>query len=106
MVTVVYRVVAKEGKDKEFKQIALKCVECAYESKDCLYYTFFRSLTDPREFMVYYKFTNKEAQDRHIENLGKKIGPARQNRDLPENFLRLLDEEELIWLVDDDVQTA
>ena len=39
MVGVVYRVVTKEGKEEEFKEIALKRVECARESKDCLYYT-------------------------------------------------------------------
>lgn len=96
MVTVVYRVVTKSGNEETFRQVALKCVECAHESKDCLYYNFFQSLTDPKEFIVYYRFTSKEAQDKHIENLHKKIGPARSGRDLPIKFLELLQDEEVV----------
>lgn len=96
MVTVVYRMQTKEGKEDEFKKIALKCEECAKESNGCLYYSFFRSLTNPREFLVYYRFTNRKAQDAHIENLQKKIGPAESKRDLPNKFLNLLDEEEVV----------
>lgn len=96
MVTVIYRVVAKEGKEEEFKKIALLCTQCAHESKDCLYYTFFRSVTNPQEFLVYYRFKNKKAQDKHIENLHRKIGPAESKRDLPVKFLELLDEEEIV----------
>lgn len=98
MVTVVYRVLTKTGKESEFKKIALMCVECAHESRDCLHYSFFQSLINPREFIVYYRFTSKKAQDRHIENLQKKIGPAKSKQDLPDKFLDLLDEEEVVLL--------
>jgi quinol monooxygenase YgiN len=96
MVSVVYRVVAKNNKEKDFKKIAIKCDECAHESKDCLYYSFFQSITNPNDFIVYYRFTNKKAQDEHIKKLQQKIGPAKDNRDLPAKFLELLQEEELV----------
>ncbi|SRR6266404_4857165 len=96
MVTVVYRVVAKKGEEKNFEQIAKICVECAHESKECLYYQFFKSITKPNEFLVYYRFKNKKAQDIHIQNLHKKIGPAKKDRDLPIKFTELLSEEEVI----------
>jgi quinol monooxygenase YgiN len=96
MVTVVYRVLIKKGKESEFKKIAIQCVKYAHESSGCLSYAFFRSLTNPREFLVHYRFTNKKAQDKHIENLHKKIGPAEGDRDLPRKFLNLLDDEEVV----------
>lgn len=96
MITIVYRVVVKKGKEGEFKKIALTCERCAHESKDCVYYSFFRSLTNPREFLVHYKFTSRAAQDRHIENLQKKIGPGKSKRDLPDKFLHLLEEEDVV----------
>jgi quinol monooxygenase YgiN len=96
MVTVVYRVLTKKGKEDEFKKIARICTKCAHESKDCLYYEFFRSLTNPREFLVYYRFKTRAAQDAHIAHLQEKIGPAESKRDLPDKFLKLLDEEEVI----------
>ncbi|MCF7815578.1 MAG: antibiotic biosynthesis monooxygenase [Candidatus Pacebacteria bacterium] len=98
MVTVVYRVLAKKGKERQFEKIALKCVECAHESKNCISYAFFKSLTNSREFLVYYKFASKKAQDVHIENLHKKIRPAENKRGLPDKFLSLLDEEEVVLL--------
>lgn len=96
MVTVVYRVQAQKGREREFQKIALTCVECARANKDCLYYSFFKSLTDPKEFIVYNRFKSRKAQDIHIANLQEKIGPAKSKRDLPNNFLKLLDEEEVV----------
>lgn len=96
MVTVVYRVLTKKGKEDEFKKIARICTDCAHESQECLYYEFFRSLSNPREFLVYYRFTNRKAQDAHIAHLHEKIGSAESKRDLPDKFLKLLDEEEVI----------
>ena len=99
MITVVSKVLTKVGAHaKEFETIARKCVTCAHESKDCISYSFFKSLTNPREFIVHYKFKSKRAQNEHIENLQKKIGPAKNKRDLPDKFLDLLDEEEVVLL--------
>ena len=96
MVTVVYKVLIKEGKEEQFKEIALKCEECAHSSKDCIYYTFYRSLNNPRDFIVSYRFTSKEAQDNHIEKLQEVIGPAPNKRDLPSKFLELVESEDVV----------
>lgn len=96
MVTVVYRVTTKPGMDEKFKDIALQCTKCAHESEDCLYYSFYQSIVNPNEFIVYYRFTNKRAQDIHIKNLQEKIGPSKGNRDLPIKFLELLQDEEVV----------
>ena len=101
MITVVYRIVAKEGKREELIQIIHQFTKCAHKSVDCHYYTFFQSLENNKEFLVYYRFANKIAQDDHIKNLHKKIGPAPTGRDLPEKFLNLIDQEELILFKDE-----
>lgn len=106
MLSVVYRVVTQIHKEEEFEEIARLCSKCAHEDKDCLYYSFYKSLTNPKEFIVYYKFTDKNAQDRHILNLHQKIGPPRKGRDLPERFLELLEDEELILFKNEDDDTT
>jgi len=94
---MVYRVVAKEGEENALRSIVRECVSYAHESKDCLYYTFFESLTKPGEFIVYYRFTNKAAQDVHIKHLQEKIGPAKEEGDLPIKFLNLVATEEIVF---------
>lgn len=100
MITVVYRVVAKEGQSQNLESVISEFVKCAHESTDCVYYTFFRSISNPLEYLVYYRFTSKLAQDEHIKNLHTKVGPPRIERDLPEKFLDLLDQEELVLFED------
>ncbi len=96
MVTVIYKVLTKQNKEKQFEEVAIKCEEIARSSKDCIYYSFFRSLSNPREFVVYYRFSSKEAQDKHTEKLQKALGPAPDKRDLPIIFLELVESEEVI----------
>lgn len=97
MLTMIYRVVAKPGKSEEFRKVALECEKVAHSSPDCLSYTFYESLNNPHEFIVYYKFTNKEAQDRHILKLQSVLGPAKNGRDLPTKFTDLLASEEIVY---------
>lgn len=96
MVVVVYRVVTKKGKEEEFKQIALTCTKSALTSNDCKKYTFFQAIDNPREFLVYYRFKDLEAQKTHVDNLRNILGPSPAGRDLPAKFIELLDDEEVI----------
>jgi quinol monooxygenase YgiN len=96
MVVVVYRVIVKEKKEEDFKKIALTCTESALKSTDCIKYTFFQALDNPREFLVYYRFKDLDAQKNHIENLRKVLGPSPEGRDLPRKFIELLEDEELV----------
>lgn len=100
MITVVYRVVAKEGQSQNLENIISDFEQCAHESPDCIYYTFFKSISNSLEYLVYYRFATKLAQDEHIKNLQTKVGPPRIGRDLPEKFLDLLDQEELVLFED------
>lgn len=103
MITVVYRMVTYVGKEKVFEEVAKKCIESARSSKGCIKYSFFRSLTNPCEFLVHYQFTTKKDQDVHIENLKKLLGPSPTGRDLPLKFIELLKEEDVVLFKDDAV---
>jgi len=102
MVTVVYRIVAKKGKEKQLKKIAFEFVNIARKSKDCIRYSFFQSLTNSKELIVHYVFTNLKAQNKHIEKLHEAFGPTPLKRDLPKKFLSLIKEEELVLFRDDE----
>lgn len=95
---MVYRVEIKKGEEENFKKIALKCVQSARKSKDCLKYSFFQSIDNPQEFIVHYRFKSLAAQNRHIANLQKILGPSPNNqaRDLPKKFVDLLSDEEIV----------
>jgi len=96
MVTVVYKVQVKEGREEEFRGVALACERVAHESRGCIYYSFFRSLTNSREFVVFYRFSSKRAQDSHIKHLQEVLGSADKGRDLPRKFMDLVENEDLV----------
>ena len=96
MVTVVYRVIVKKGKENNFKEIAFVCTKSARKSNNCLKYTFFQAIDNPREFLVHYKFKNIDDQKIHIENLRKLLGSSPKGRDLPAKFIDLLEAEEVV----------
>lgn len=100
MVTVVYRMKVKQGCEGEFEDLVGQFRKSALETDGCITYTFYKSLADPAEFIVYYRFESRGSQDKHIKNLIKKFGPALRGRDLPGAFLDLIAEDELIMSAD------
>lgn len=106
MITVVYRVVAKAGAVQELEKVIGQFTAIALSSSDCLKYSFYKSLNNPNEFIVHYNFKSKESQDFHIQKLQSEVGPPRKGRDLPEKFLGLLSEEELVLFEDTAAEKA
>ena len=78
------------GKEHEFEKMIQEFTDCAHESSECLIYSFFKSFSEPGGYIVFYKFTSKKAQDEHIANLAKKIGPAKSKGELLEKFFELI----------------
>ena len=96
MVTVVYRMTTKPGREQEFIELVKQFRESALQTTGCITYTFYQSLTDTNSFIVYYRFASKEDQDQHVSNLIRKFGRAAAGSNLPLKFTELLAEDEVI----------
>ncbi|MGK7944972.1 MAG: putative quinol monooxygenase [Microcystaceae cyanobacterium] len=76
-VTVTVRFKVKLGLEEQFKQACLPLLALTLTEEGCLTYNLHQSRTNPRVFMLYEQWSNKEALDKHlkmpyIQGLGEK----------------------------------
>lgn len=64
--TIIARVKAKQGKEKELEQAWLKAAGLSRKETGCLGYVLHRSLADPTLFVSVEKWASKEANDEHM----------------------------------------
>lgn len=64
--TVIARVKAKPGKEKELEQAWSKVAGLSRKEMGCLGYVLHRSLADPTLFVSVEKWASKEANDQHM----------------------------------------
>ncbi len=64
--TIIARVKAKAGKEKELQQAWSKVAGLSRKESGCLGYVLHRSLTDPTLFVSVEKWASKEANDQHM----------------------------------------
>ena len=62
---VVARVVVKEGKEAAFIQVAATLEEATRKEPGCLFYTLYRSATNPRMFIFYEEYKDDAAFQAH-----------------------------------------
>lgn len=65
-ITVIARVKAKVGKEKELERQWLIAVESSRKEAGCIGYVLHRSLEDPTLFISVEKWVSKEANDQHM----------------------------------------
>ena len=58
---------AKEGKEELLRLALQALIEPTLQEKGCLAYELWEDLTNNRAFIIYERFQNKEALDRHIQ---------------------------------------
>ena len=84
MITIVFRMVIKKGKEEEFKNLTKELTKSAYkDSERCVQYMFHQSVDDPKEFILYEKWRDQKALDAHINRLITLLGPREKNSILP-----------------------
>jgi quinol monooxygenase YgiN len=64
--TVIARVKAKAGKEKELEQAWSKAAELSRKEAGCIGYVLHRSLTDPTLFVSVERWVSAEANDQHM----------------------------------------
>ncbi len=98
MITIMFHVTAKTDKVEEFRATAIKATEATQaEDEGCITYVFHQQRDNPREFVLYEQWRDREALDAHIEHLHRLFGPPAPGGRLPAAFLDLCDETKAIF---------
>ena len=106
MVTVLFQMTAKAGREAECARLAQEVTASTRAEDDgCISYTFYRRSDDPRELMLFEQWRDGLAIGAHMERLKRVYGPpdddepypsTHHRRRLPKAFLAYFDKTEAV----------
>ena len=95
MIKIVYRVVIKQGREKEFKTLAEKTlVPHASSLTGCVLFTLFDNHANHHEFIFYEIWQNEGAVDNYYKELIQLLGKSSPGKIFPDKLNDFIDEEE------------
>jgi len=92
MITILFHVMVKRGKEQDFHDLAVHLTEVTRADDDgCLSYVFHQRRDDPKEYVLYEQWRDREALDAHIAHVQNLLGPPAPGGRLPAALLALCD---------------
>ncbi len=89
MITILFHITIKEGKEEEFHNLAARMTKISRGEDGCLDYTFLRQQGQPREYVLYERWTDEKSLFDHLDNLVELLGPCAPDEKIPAAFLDL-----------------
>ena len=78
MLTIVFDVTVKEGREEEFAELAKEMMRTTHAQDDgCAAFVWHRQVDDPRKFTLYEQWRDQAAVDAHLARLLGEIGRDR-----------------------------
>ncbi len=82
--------IVKDGKEQDFHDLAVRLTEVTRaDDEGCLSYVFHQRQNDPKEYVLYEQWRDREALDAHIAHLETLLGPPTPGGRLPAALLDL-----------------
>jgi quinol monooxygenase YgiN len=98
MITMLFHVTVKDGKEQEFHDLAIRITEITRaEDEGCLTYVFHQRQDNPKEYVLYEQWRDREALDAHISHLQTLLGPPMPGRRLPSALLALCENAQPVF---------
>ena len=95
MIKIVYRVRIKQGREKEFKDLADKVlVPLGTNSKGCVIFFLFRTDTSKSDFIFYEIWENNQAVGNYYKELIQALGKNSPGKIFPDRLNDFFEEEE------------
>lgn len=95
MIKIVYRVRIKQGKEKEFKDLADKVlVPLGTNLKGCIIFFLFKTDASKNDFIFYEIWENNEAVENYYKELIQALGKNSPGKIFPDKLNNLIEEEE------------
>lgn len=95
MISIVFKMTIKKGKEEEFKEVVNKLVLSALiKPNSAVYYSFYNSLANKQDFILYERWDNKGDWQAHLDRLVTILGPKAEDSILPKNLLDYFEKTE------------
>jgi quinol monooxygenase YgiN len=95
MLSIVYRVVVKEGQEQAFKDLAdATLIPEAIKMSGCTRFSLFQNGADAREFIFFETWDNKQSVHKYKDRLVLLLGKPRPGEEFPEVMNSLIAEDE------------
>ena len=90
MISILFHVTVKAGKEKEFHDLAGHLTDVTRAEDDgCLTYVYLRQQDNPNEYVLNEQWRDEEALDAHLAHLQALMGSPTPGERLPAAFLDL-----------------
>ena len=90
MITILFHMTVKPGKEQEARDLALRLTTITRaEDEGCLAYVFHQEQGNPREFVLYEQWRDQAALDAHLAHLVRLLGPPQPGGRLPGTLVAL-----------------
>ena len=86
MITIAFKMIVKNGKEEEFKNVVANQLSNSAKENNCLEYSVYQSLKNTREFMLHEKWESKQAWEGHLRNLEIIFGEKAEGSILPQRL--------------------
>ena len=97
MLTLLFYLTAREGREEPFHDLAVRLTEITRSEDDgCLAYTFHRRSDNPREYVLYEQWRDGKALQAHLEHLQALYGPPRPGESFPAAIVDLCEPGEAV----------
>jgi quinol monooxygenase YgiN len=98
MITILFHVTVKDGKEQEFHDLAIRMTEVTRaEDEGCLTYVFHQRRDNPKEYVLYEQWRDQEALNAHIAHLQTLLGPPAPGGRLPAALLDLCEKTQPVF---------
>lgn len=98
MVTILFYVTIKSGKEQEFHDLTLRLTEITRAEDDgCLNYVFHQQQDNPRKYVLYEQWRDSKALEAHLAHLQELLGPPAPGRKLPAALLDFCEDAQPVF---------
>jgi quinol monooxygenase YgiN len=97
MITVLFSVTIKDGKEQDFHELALRLTKVSREDDGCLIYVFHRRSDNPREYVLYEQWRDRGAHKAHLAHLESLLGAPSPGGGLPDALLKLCEHAQSVF---------
>ena len=98
MISILFHITVKAGKEKEFYDLAVRLTNVTRTEDDgCLTYVYLQQIDNASEYVLNEQWRDQDSLDAHLEHLQQLLGPSKPGERLPAAFLDLCEQTRSVF---------